>query len=216
MPADNNQEVVTEETVETTEELENTEAAAAEEVVEEAETETAEEAENPEEEPKEETKGKRFWQKAGAAKAPKKDKKDEQIEELKDKVTRQLAEFENYRKRTEAEKLQNYTVGAKDAIEKLLPVIDNFERGLANADLSDPFAEGMDKVYKQMITIFDGMGVKPIESLGKEFDPNFHNAIMAVEDDSVGENIIVEEFQKGYTYKDQVIRYAMVKVANAN
>ena len=147
-------------------------------------------------------------------KKDKKDKKDEKIEELTDRLTRQMAEFDNFRKRTEKEKASMYTIGAKDVIEKLLPVVDNFERGLAGADLNDPFAAGMDKVYKQMTGLLEGLGVTPIESLGKEFDPNLHNAVMHVEDEEVGENIVVEEFQKGYMYKDSVVRHSMVKVAN--
>ena len=157
-------------------------------------------------------KPKRFWQKAG--KTPKKDKRDEQIAELQDKVARQLAEFDNFRKRTEKEKAQNYTIGARDVLEKLLPVLDNFERGLKDVDLEDPFAAGMDKVYKQMVTTLEGLGVTPIEAEGKEFDPNFHNAVMHVEDENIGENIVTQELQKGYMYKDQVLRYAMVTVAN--
>ena len=157
-------------------------------------------------------KPKRFWQKAG--KTPKKDKKDEQIAELQDKVARQLAEFDNFRKRTEKEKAQNYAIGARDVLEKLLPVLDNFERGLKDVNLEDPFAAGMDKVYKQMVTTLEGLGVTPIEAEGKEFDPNFHNAVMHVEDENVGENIVTQELQKGYMYKDQVLRYAMVTVAN--
>ena len=107
-----------------------------------------------------------------------------------------------------------YMIGAKDVIEKLLPVVDNFERGLAGADLTEPFAEGMDKIYKQLTTMLTDMGVTPIESVGKEFDPNIHNAVMHVEDEEVGENIIVEEFQKGYMYKESIVRHSMVKVAN--
>lgn len=145
----------------------------------------------------------------------KKDKKDEKIEELSDRVKRQMAEFENFRKRTEKEKAGMYVVGAKEVIEKILPVIDNFERGLAMAEGSeDPFVEGMEKIYKQLITTLDGIGVKPIEALGNAFDPDFHNAVMHVEDEEVGENIVVEEFQKGYMYKEIVIRHSMVKVAN--
>ena len=157
-------------------------------------------------------KGRRFWQKQ--SKPPKKDKKDTLIDELNDKVARMLAEFENFRKRTEKEKLQNYTIGARDVLEKILPVLDNFERGLEKADLSDPFAEGMDKVYKQLSTTLEELGVTPIEAVGKEFDPNLHNAVMHIEDETLGENIVAEEFQKGYLYKDQVLRYSMVKVAN--
>ena len=184
----------------------------AEEAAKETEAEKAEEAPEGSSEEPAEGKGRRFWQKQ--AKPPKKDKKDELIEELNDKVARQLAEFENFRKRTEKEKLQNYTIGAKDVLEKILPVLDNFERGLENADLSDPFADGMDKVYKQLHTALESLGVTPIEAVGKEFDPNLHNAVMHIEDENFGENIVAEEFQKGYMYKDQVLRYSMVKVAN--
>lgn len=159
----------------------------------------------------EETKERKFFGK----KKEKKDKKDEKIEELTDKVKRQMAEFDNYRKRTEKEKASMYIVGAKDIVEKILPVVDNFERGLAMAEGSeDPFVEGMEKIYKQLMTTLDEMGVKPIEAVGQEFNPDFHNAVMHVEDESVGENIIVEELQKGYTYKGFVVRHSMVKVAN--
>ena len=147
----------------------------------------------------------------------KKDKKDEQIEELTDRVKRQMAEFENFRKRTEKEKSQMYDMGAKSIVEKILPVIDNFERGLAAVPedaKDDPFVDGMNKIYKQMISVLEEAGVKAIEAEGKEFDPDFHNAVMHVEDETVGENIIVEEFQKGYMYKDSVVRHSMVKVAN--
>ena len=147
-------------------------------------------------------------------KKEKKDKKDEQIEELTDRLKRQMAEFDNFRKRTEKEKSSMYVIGAKDIIEKILPVVDNFERGLAQAPEDDPFAEGMQKIYKQFTTTMEGMGVEPIEAVGKEFNPDFHNAVMHVEDESVGENIVVEELQKGYTYKGFVVRHSMVKVAN--
>ena len=127
----------------------------------------------------------------------------------------QMAEFENFRKRTEKEKAGMYAVGAKDVIEKILPVVDNFERGLDVAeDKEDPFVQGMEKIYKQFLTALDGMGVKAIEAVGNEFNPDFHNAVMHVEDETVGENIVVEEFQKGYMYKDSVVRHSMVKVAN--
>ena len=148
------------------------------------------------------------------AKKEKKDKKDEKIEELTDRLTRQMAEFDNFRKRTEKEKSQMYEIGAKDIIEKILPVVDNFERGLAQAQEGDAFADGMKMIYKQLTTTLDELGVKPIEAVGKEFNPDFHNAVMHVEDEEVGENIVVEEFQKGYTYKDFVVRHSMVKVAN--
>ncbi len=145
----------------------------------------------------------------------KKDKKDEKIEELNDLVKRQMAEFDNFRKRTEREKSQMFDIGAKSVIEKILPVIDNFERGLAQApDENDPFVQGMEKIYKSMLQELEAIGVKPIEAEGKEFDPNFHNAVMHCEDENVGENIVVQELQKGYTYHDSVVRHSMVKVAN--
>lgn len=148
---------------------------------------------------------------------PKKDKKDEQIEELTDKLKRQMAEFDNYRKRTEKEKSGMYEIGAKDVIEKILPVIDNFERGLAavpEEQKEDSFVTGMEMIYKQMMITLEGIGVKPIEAVGQEFNPDLHNAVMHIEDEELGENIVAEEFQKGYTYRDNVVRYSMVKVAN--
>ena len=150
-------------------------------------------------------------------KKDKKDKKDEQIAELTDKVKRQLAEFENFRNRTEKEKSQMYMVGARDVIEKLLPVVDNFERGLKSIpeDQKDgPVASGMEMIYKQLITVLTDLGVTPIEAVGQEFDPNFHNAVMHAEDEELGENTVSEEFQKGYKYKDAVLRHSMVKVVN--
>lgn len=148
-------------------------------------------------------------------KEKKKDKKDEQIEQLNDKVMRQMAEFENFRRRTEIEKSQMFATGAKSIVEKILPVVDNFERGLATVEEgADPFADGMLMIYKQLLTTLDEVGVKPIEAVGQEFNPDFHNAVMHVEDEEVGENIVVEEFQKGYMYNDTVVRHSMVKVAN--
>ena len=144
----------------------------------------------------------------------KKDKKDKQIEDLTDRLKRNMAEFDNFRKRTEKEKSSMYIIGAKDIIEKILPVVDNFERGLAQATEGDPFAEGMEKIYKQLTTTLESLGVEPIEAVDKEFNPDLHNAVMHVEDESVGDNIIVEELQKGYTYKGFVVRHSMVKVAN--
>lgn len=147
----------------------------------------------------------------------KKDKKDEQIEELTDRLKRTMAEFDNFRKRTEKEKAAMYEVGAKDIIEKLLPVVDNFERGLATipeGEGKSAFAEGMDMIYKQLMKMLEEAGVKPIEAVGQPFDPNFHNAVMHVEDDSLGENVVAEEFQKGYLYRESVVRHSMVKVAN--
>ena len=147
----------------------------------------------------------------------KKDKKDEKIEELTDMVKRQMAEFDNFRKRTEKEKASMYQVGAKEIVEKILPVVDTFERGLAmipENEKENPVATGMTQIYKQLMTAFDEMGVKTIEAVGQEFNPDFHNAVMHIEDEEAGENVIVEEFQKGYMYKDSVIRHSMVKVAN--
>ena len=150
-------------------------------------------------------------------KRTRKTKKTRRLKSLPTSLTRQMAEFDNFRKRTEKEKSQMYEMGAKDIIEKILPVVDNFERGLASVpeeEKADPFAEGMEKIYKQLMTTLEGIGVKPIEAVGKEFDPNFHNAVMHVEDEKLGENIVAEEFQKGYTYRDSVVRHSMVKVAN--
>ena len=192
---------------------EDTEAVAEETVEEEADSEASEE------EALEETaeEGSEKGAKGLFKRKPKKDKKDEQIEELKDKLTRQMAEFDNFRKRTEKEKSAMYEIGAKDIIEKILPVVDNFERGLGavtEEQKEDSFVSGMEMIYKQIMTTLDSVGVKAIEAVGNEFDPDFHNAVMHVEDEEVGENIVVEEFQKGYTYRDAVVRHSMVKVAN--
>ena len=186
-----------------------------EETVEEAEKEAAEEAAEPTEETEGSEEGSGFMKKF--VRKNKKDKKDEKIEELTDRLTRQMAEFDNFRKRTDKEKSQMYEIGAKDIIEKILPVVDNFERGIAavpEEEKSNPFAEGMEKIYKQLMTTLEEIGVKPIEAVGQEFDPDFHNAVMHVEDEEVGENIITEEFQKGYLYRDSVVSHSMVKVAN--
>lgn len=150
-------------------------------------------------------------------KKEKKDKQTQQIEELTDRLKRSMAEFDNFRKRTEKEKAGMYENGARSVVEKLLPVVDNFERAfkdLTKEQLEDPFVDGMDKVFKQIMTAFEEMGVKAIEAEGKEFNPDFHNAVMHIEDEAFGENIVAEEFQKGYTYKETVIRHSMVKVAN--
>ena len=147
----------------------------------------------------------------------KKDKKDEQIEELNDKLKRQMAEFDNFRKRTEKEKTQMDDMGAKSIIEKSLPVIDNFERGLAavpEEQREDAFVVGMDKVYRQMLTELDASGVKPIEAVGQEFDPNFHNAVMQVESEEYDSGVVAQELQKGYMYKDSVVRHSMVAVVS--
>lgn len=205
--------------------VEETKAKVAEEQTEEVQTE-----ENPETVTEEEAETASQEETGGEAKEPakegskkffgkknKKDKKDEKIEELTDRLTRQMAEFDNFRKRSEKEKSQMYEIGAKDVIEKILPVVDNFERGLqglTEEEKADPFVEGVDKIYKQLMTTLEGIGVKPIEAVGQEFDPDFHNAVMHVEDEAFGENTIAEEFQKGYTYRDSVVRHSMVKVAN--
>lgn len=145
----------------------------------------------------------------------KKDKKDEQIEELNDKVKRQMAEFDNFRKRTDKEKAQMYDMGARSIIEKILPVIDNFERGLAavpDEAKEDAFVVGMDKIYKQLLSELETIGVAPIEAVGKEFDPEYHNAVMQVENGELASGVIAQELLKGYTYKDAVVRHSMVAV----
>ena len=150
-------------------------------------------------------------------KSKKADPRDAMIEELSDKVKRQMAEFDNFRKRTEKEKSQMFEMGASDIIKKLLPIVDNFDRGfktIPEEERNSAFAQGMDMVYKQMLKMLEESGVKPIEAVGVEFNPDLHNAVMHVEDDSVGDNTVVEEFEKGYTYRDTVIRHSMVKVAN--
>lgn len=151
----------------------------------------------------------------------KKDKKDKQIEDLTaqldDLRKRNLAEFENFRKRTEKEKSTMFDMGAKSVVEKLLPIIDNFERGfagLSEEQMSDPFVSGMDMVYKQLVKALADIGVEPIEAVGKPFDPNLHNAVMHVEDENLGENTVAQEFQKGYLYHGSVVRHSMVQVAN--
>ena len=144
----------------------------------------------------------------------KKDKLEQQVEDLTDRLKRSMAEFDNYRKRTEKEKSSMYIIGAREIIEKILPVVDNFERGLAQAPEGDAFAEGMQMIYKQLMTTLEGLGVEPIEAVGKEFNPDFHNAVMHVDDEEAGDNMVVGELQKGYTYKGFVVRHSMVKVAN--
>lgn len=159
----------------------------------------------------EQKKEKRFWKKE------KKDKNAELVEELTDRVKRQMAEFENFRKRSEREKAGMFEMGAKSVIEQLLPIVDNFERGLAavtEETKDDPFVVGMDKIYQQFTETLDKLEVKPIEAVGKEFNPDIHNAVMHVDDEELGENIVAEEFLKGYTYRGQVVRHSMVKVAN--
>lgn len=150
-------------------------------------------------------------------KKEKKDPKDAQIEELTDRLKRNMAEFDNFRKRTEKEKSAMFEIGAKDIIERMLPVIDNFERGL-NSMPEDvkgtSFAEGMEMIYKQLLKNLEEAGVTPIKAVGQSFDPNFHNAVMHVDDEEQGENVVVQEFQKGYLYRDSVVRHSMVQVAN--
>ena len=147
----------------------------------------------------------------------KKDKKDIQIEELNDRLIRNIAEFDNFRKRSEKEKSQMFEIGAKSIVEKILPIIDNFERGLGaitEEEKESAFVQGIEQIYKQFTTALEEVGVKPIEAVGQEFNPDFHNAVMHGEDDAYGENIISDEFQKGYMYKDSVVRHSMVKVMN--
>ena len=150
-------------------------------------------------------------------KKKKKDKKDEQIEDLNDRLRRQMAEFDNFRKRSEKEKSQMFDMGARSIIEKVLPVVDNFERGLAavpEEQKDDAFVTGMDKIYKQLMTELDAIGVKPIEALGQEFNPDLHNAVMQVESEEYDPGVVAQELQKGYTYKDTVVRHSMVAVVS--
>ena len=150
-------------------------------------------------------------------KSKKKDKKDEKIEELNDRLLRNMAEFENFRNRSEKEKAAKFDMGAKNVVEKVLPIVDNFERGLAavpEEEKDNAFVKGMEAVYKQFTTVLEEIGVTPIEAVGKEFDLNLHNAVMHDEDETKEANIISEEFQKGYMYKDSVVRHSMVKVVN--
>ena len=200
-----NEEVEAEETVEnTTEEV-------VEETVE-SEAVTEEEAEEVSEETEDEQKPKKegFFKK-------KKDKKDEQIEELNDRVKRQMAEFDNFRKRSEKEKSMMFDMGAKNVIEKILPIVDNFERGFTTveeADKEDAFVQGMQQVYKQLMTELEAIGVTPIEAVGQEFNPDFHNAVMQVESEEYESGIVAQEFMKGYMYKDTVVRHSMVGVVS--
>ena len=203
---------VVEETVDTEENK------AAEESAEETKTEDSAEKENAQdtEAASEETDTKE--KKDGIfGKKKKKDKKDAQIEDLNDRLRRQMAEFDNFRKRSEKEKSQMFDMGAKSIIEKVLPIVDNFERGLAavpEEQKDDAFVTGMDKVYKQLMTEFDSIGVKPIEAVGQEFNPDLHNAVMQVESEEFEPGIVAQELQKGYMYRDSVVRHSMVKVAN--
>lgn len=191
---------------------EETAAETLEEVIEE---EAAEE--NAEKSEKEEKKDKKKEKKEKKDKAAEVEEKYKAlVEELNDKALRQIAEFDNYRKRTEKEKQAMFETGAKSVLEKILPIVDNFERGLQNVpeDTEDAFTQGMQMIYKQLMSEMEKLDVKPIEAVGKEFNPDLHNAVMHIEDETVGENVIVQELQKGYTYRDQVIRHSMVQVAN--
>ena len=178
------------------------------------------EDEEPEADEEKEGEGKKSWaERRAEKKQAKQDKKTEamkeQIDQLEDRVKRQLAEFENFRNRTEREKQAMFENGARSVIEKILPVVDNFERGLATVGpekQDDPFVDGMNKVYKQLITELDNIGVKPIEAVGKEFDPSLHNAVMQVESEEYESGIVAQELQKGYTYRDTVVRHSMVSV----
>ena len=198
-----------EETVDTEETAENAETVdTSEENIQEDAVETEENAEESASATEEKTKTSGFFKK-------KKDKKDEQIEELNDRVRRQMAEFDNFRKRSEKEKSMMFDMGARTVIEKILPVVDNFERGFTTveeSDKDDAFVQGMQQVYKQMMTELENMGVKPIEAVGQEFNPDFHNAVMQVESEEYESGIVASEFLKGYVYKDTVVRHSMVSV----
>lgn len=209
--------------------LEDLEETAAEEKREEEQAEAAEdenaenkEAEETEEEDSEAEKdGKSFAEKRAEKKKAKADKKQdafkEKIDELEDKVKRQMAEFDNFRKRTEKEKSQMFETGAKSVIEKILPVVDNFERGLATIpeeEKGSGFADGMNMIYKQLMTELENIGVKPIEAVGQEFNPEFHNAVMQVESEEYESGVVAQELQKGYMYRDTVVRHSMVAVVS--
>ena len=209
-------ETVTEEKAEDVSELEE----AVEEAAEDTKAEDIEITEGSEEEKSEEGSGKKSWsEKKAEKKAQKSDKEKEalkaKVEELEDKTKRQLAEFENFRNRSEKEKAQSFDRGAASVLEKLLPIVDNFERGFATveeADKDDAFVVGMDKIYRQLMDELDKMGVKPIEAVGKEFDPAFHNAVMQTESDEYESGVVAQELLKGYTYHDTVLRHSMVSV----
>lgn len=206
-----NEDIQTEDDIETTaEEAMETEVAVDNETEDAGfENEAGETVEGETSEPKEEKK-KGFFHK------DKKDKKDEKIAELNDRLIRQMAEFDNFRKRTEKEKQQMYGIGAADVVEKLLPVVDNFERGLAamtEEEKNTSFAQGIELVYKQLMTTLEGMGVTVIEAVGVEFNPDFHNAVMQAPSEEYESGIITQELQRGYLYKDKVVRHSMVMVA---
>jgi molecular chaperone GrpE len=194
------EEVVSEDASEKVDEAANTE-----DTEENVETEENDEAQEPE-------KKKSLF---GKEKKEKRDKLQDKVDELEDRVKRQMAEFENFRKRSDKEKTAMFETGAKSVVEKILPVVDNFERGLAGLseeEKKEPFAEGMNMVYKQLITELEKLEVKPIEAVGCEFNPELHNAVMQVESDEYESGIIAQELQKGYTYRDSVVRHSMVAV----
>ncbi|MDD7113366.1 MAG: nucleotide exchange factor GrpE [Lachnospiraceae bacterium] len=186
------------------------EEAGSEEEVASSETADTEKAET-------EEKGKKKKKKSAAALEIELDKSEKKVAEMTDKYQRLMAEFENARKRNAKEQSHMYDVGAKEVLSKLLPVVDNFERGLdalSEEEKENPFAQGIEKIYQQLMTVFNELGVKAMDAEGKEFNPDFHNAVMHMEDESMGENLVVEEFQKGYMYKESVLRHSMVKVVN--
>ena len=208
--AEETKNVMDEEIVEETVEEETTETEEISEEVTEETQEAEEEADGAEESAEEKPKKEGFFKK-------KKDKKDEQIEALNDQVRRQMAEFDNFRKRTEKEKSMMFDMGARTVIEKILPVVDNFERGFTTveaADKDDAFVQGMQQVYKQLMTELEAIGVTPIEAVGQEFNPDFHNAVMQVESEEYESGIVAQEFMKGYMYKDTVVRHSMVGVVS--
>ncbi|MDO4509082.1 MAG: nucleotide exchange factor GrpE [Lachnospiraceae bacterium] len=211
MSETNKEEEILEEIIEDLENAENKENSS-EDAIDETKTEAEVDMDNADTEDKEEKSDKKLKKKE---KKEKKDKKDEKIEELEDRVKRQMAEFENFRRRTEAEKSAMYGMGVKSVIEKILPVIDNFERGIQAIPAEDkdsPVAQGMNMIYKQLTTELENLGVKPIEAVGVEFDANYHNAVMQVESDEYESGIIAQELQKGYMYRDSVVRHSMVAV----
>ncbi|MCI9176042.1 MAG: nucleotide exchange factor GrpE [Lachnospiraceae bacterium] len=203
--------VEAEETKDSVKHQEESECTAQPETEEEEEAAQGEEKET--EEPSEEGQGEE--KKGFFKKKEKKNKQEEKIAELTDRVQRQMAEFDNFRKRTEKEKAQMFEVGAKSVIEKILPVVDNFERGLSavpEESKEDPFVQGMDKIYKQLMTELENLEVKPIEAVGAEFNPDFHNAVMQVESEEYESGFVAQELQRGYMYRDSVVRHSMVAV----
>lgn len=215
MEATENKEIDLEETENLTEEEDTAEEEAVENQEGSEEADKSEEDGAKEEAAGEEAEEAQEEKKGLFKKKEKKNKQEEKIAELSDRVQRQMAEFDNFRKRTEKEKAQMFEVGAKSIIEKILPVVDNFERGLSavpEESKADPFVEGMDKIYKQLMTELESLEVKPIEAVGTEFNPEFHNAVMQVESDEFESGVVAQELQKGYMYRDSVVRHSMVAV----